>query len=805
MIRSYFIIALRNFIRNKVQSSIQVLSLAIGIASLILIGLYARFEFSYDQFNENYDRIYRLEFDKQVGLWSAIGHQIKQEIPEVENVVRMLNWWGKDRSTLWFYYPEAASDKKRIFKAEDLFYCDTTVFDIFSFNFLQGDPETALRDPMSIVLTKSMAKKYFGDQDPVGQYLVTDKNYPITGIIEDVKGSHMEIKMLGNIAYRASIGHARRGDPTYLNSYTDANVFMTYLLLPEKSDPEYFEKRINEFFQEKWTREFGFADQVNFSLRPLRDIYMTTNLENEQNNFRHGNLKLMKILLVIAVFILVLAIINYINLTTARASIRAREVSIRRIAGCTKNKLILQFLAEALLVSFFSFLLALTIIQLVLPGFNRLAATDLTIVPASLHELLIIGGLMIILIGLASGLYPSLYMTRLKALIASSDGLASAGRPAVFRRIMLTFQYIISVILIIGVSVILKQLHFMRHTDLGFNREQVVNLRYGWLMRDQSTRDQLKQKLLENPSIKGVSFSQHLVGGEQNITSRPVTIQGIERQVSIMGIDPDFFDVMEIELLEGRNFSWDRQADTDGTNLSRIPKIVINETAMREFEMESFVGSFMDLGGQKFEIIGVIRDFHFKSQHEKIVPTFYFWRSFSEFVNIKIAADNIPATMRFIKKEVESMLQMPFHYTFLEETFNKQYEKDERTARVIGSFAIVAVLIACLGLLGLSTFMAARRTKEIGIRKALGSSDRNVFTLLFLEFLKWVTLSLIIACPLAWYIMDRWLQNYAYRSRIGAWIFLLAIAVAYGISFLTVAWQSWKTAHTNPVEALRYE
>ena len=210
MLRSYFVIAFRNFFRNKVQSSIQVLSLSIGIASIILIGLYARFEFGYDRYNENFDRIYRLEFDKQVGLWSAIGHQIKQEIPEVENVVRLLNWWGKDRSTLWFYTPEAGSGEKRIFKAEDLFYCDTTIFDIFSFKFIQGDPETALRDPMSIVLTESMARKYFGDQDPVGQYLITDKNYPITGIIEDVTGSHMEIEMLGNLSYRTSIGNSKR-------------------------------------------------------------------------------------------------------------------------------------------------------------------------------------------------------------------------------------------------------------------------------------------------------------------------------------------------------------------------------------------------------------------------------------------------------------------------------------------------------------------------------------------------------------------------------------------------------------------
>jgi putative ABC transport system permease protein len=370
---------------------------------------------------------------------------------------------------------------------------------------------------------------------------------------------------------------------------------------------------------------------------------------------------------------------------------------------------------------------------------------------------------------------------------------------------MLTFQYVISVILIIGVTVILNQLYFMRHADLGFNKEHVINLRYGWLMRQSSTRDQLKQRLSQNPNIIGASFTQHLVGGEQNISSRPLTIKGIERQVSIMGIDPDFFDVLEIELLEGRNFSWDRQADTDGTNASRTPKIIINETAMREFEIGSNVGSFIDLGGQKVEIIGVIRDFHFKSQHEKILPTFYVWQTFSEFVNIRIAADNMPATLRFIKKEVESMFQMPFHYTFLDETFNKQYEKDARTATVIGSFAIVAVLIACLGLFGLSTFMAARRTKEIGIRKAMGSSDRSVFNLLLMEFIKWVTLSVIVACPLAWIIMDRWLQNFAYRSRIGAWIFILAIVLAFGISFLTVAWQSWKTAHTNPVEALRYE
>jgi putative ABC transport system permease protein len=582
---------------------------------------------------------------------------------------------------------------------------------------------------------------------------------------------------------------------------------MTYLLLPENADPAYFEKRIHDLFKPKWIREFNYTEAFDFTLRPLRDIYMSTELENEWNNFLHGNRKMLNILLAVALFTLIIAIINYINLTTARASLRAREVSIRRVVGSTKMKLIGYFLTESLIVAFLSFLLALTIVQMVLPGFNRLASTDLSILPAPIHELIFFAVLAISLTALLSGIYPSLYMTRFRTVISLTKGREAAGRQTVFRRILLSFQYTISVMLIIGVIVILNQLNYMKNADLGFNKELVITSRDTWFVPDLSKRDLVRAKLLQNPDIKAIAFAQFLVGGEQFTALGKVTVQGTEKQVLWRYTEPDFFDLMGIELLDGRNFSRDRDRPTDGTeDSSKVRKVIINETAMREFGLESPVGEFMDTKTRKLEIIGVIKDFHCQSQHEKIVPTIYNWHGgFMRYWHIKIAPENVPATLRFIKKELGSMMDNPFNYSFLDDTFEIQYETDERTAKVIGIFAIVAVLISCMGLFGLSTFMAARRTKEIGIRKAMGASERTLFLLLSLEFVKWISLSVIIACPVAWIIMNRWLQNFAYRTNISWWIFALAILIAFLIAFSTITWQSLKTARTNPVEALRYE
>lgn len=810
MLRNYFLTALRNIINNKIQSLIQVLSLAIGITAAILIGLYVRNEFTYDRFNEKFDRIYRLEYSDHVGLPTAPGHQIKQVIPEVENVVRLVNWRGKDYAFPFPYIPPNDSTDIRTIRIEDHFWCDSTIFEVFSFNFIQGDPKTALRDPGSVVLTESTARRIFGDMDPVGQSFGRGW-LTITGIIEDVRNSHIEVNMLISITSHDSLSGFVRGDYGYLNNYQGDYSYITYILLPESNDRSYVEGRVNEYFTENMpVNTLQVSEAKRFSLRPLKDIYFSTDLKGEKNYCRHGNLKLLRVLLTIAIFILVLAVINYINLTTARASLRAREVGIRKVTGSTESRLIVQFLVESILITLASLLIALVTVYLLLPGFNQLAFTDLDLGSLTGPVPVVIYILAAIILGVISGIYPAVYLTSFQP-VASLSGNKRKGRgSAVFRRILLTFQFTISIVLIIGVLVIFMQLKYMKTADLGFNMKGIVNNDFYLFGSDPLKRQLFKQELMQNPNIRGVAFSQAVMGGNESNLVQPVEINGVEKQITVLQIDPDFFDVMEIKLLDGRNFSWDRAGDYMAGRGNQSAKMIMNETAAREFEIESPVGYFERFeNGFSFEIIGLVRDFNFRSMHEKIEPCIYFWGNWMPTASIKVAPTGIPVTIVYIRDEIHDLYpdfsEEFFECTFLEETYNRQYLRDERTARIIITFAIIAVLIACLGLFGLSTFMATRRTKEIGIRKVMGASEESVYFLLAREFVKWVVLSILIACPVAWYIMNKWLQSYAYRTRISWWIFAATILIAFAITFIAVTWQSLKSARTNPVDALRYE
>ena len=815
MFRNYFISALRNMTRNRIQTLIQVVSLAIGITAAISIGLYIQHEFSYDQFNEKLDRIYRVEFGNSVGQYSAIGNQIKQEIPEVENVVRIANFGGKDRVFTSGYMPSEDSADLRFIEVGNQYWCDSTIFDVFTIPLIQGDPATALKDPSSCVVSESTARRIFGERDPMGESL-WEGSLTITGVFKDIERSHIDIDMMLSMIQFDSLENAPRGQPGYLNSYIGRS-WMTYLLLPEGTDPSYFEDRIDAFFREKWKSEFDFEPENRFRLRPLRDIYFSSNLEQEINTFNHGNLKQIRVLMLIALFILVLGIINYINLSTARASLRAREVGIRKVTGSSKKRLVFQFLTESVLITLVSFLLGLTLVQLLLPGFNRLASTDLDMQFLAMPETMGIILSSVFLLGIISGIYPALYMTGFQP-VSSLAGENSTGKGSLYlRRMLLTFQFTISLVLIIGVLVIFRQLRYMKFSDPGFNRELVVNvggsgIAYYWQM-DHSKRQLIRERLLQYPDIRGVAFSRGIAGREQLISQEPYELNGIKKYGIWMGIDPDYIDLMGLELAFGRNFSHERPGDYrpyiigDG-----ILKILANETFIKTFKLEADAPQIITLKGRsewQAEVIGVIEDFHFQSFHEKIQPTLFAWQEFLPSLSIRIAPQNIRKTLGNIRSELVSVFPFlhedTFKLSFLDETYARQYFRDEKNFRIIISFAIVAVLIACMGLFGLSSFMAARRIKEIGIRKAFGASERSVFLLLSREFLRWVGLAILIACPVGWIIMDRWLQNFAYRNTIPWWIFALTILIALVITFATITWQSLKSARTNPVDSLRYE
>ncbi|MGW8315276.1 MAG: FtsX-like permease family protein [Bacteroidales bacterium] len=803
MFRNFFISAHRNIIGNKIQSAIQVTSLAIGFSAFILIGLYARFELNYDHYNEKFDRIYRLEYGTWVGMPVAIGHRIKTQLPEVENVVRIVNWHGKDNQIP--YEMENERGEKETIWAEGWYFCDSSIFDVFTFDFIHGDPKRALRDPESRVISESLAHRLYGKRNPMGEQIGTGR---VDGVFKDLQNSHIEMNILIPMVSMNNDAN-KRGNPDFLDNYAPDYSFINYVLLRPEAQPDMVTRRINELLNERTQESNSFlTDEKAFHLRPLGEVYFTNDSTNEKNYSRHGNRKLVFVLMTVAIFILVLAVINYVNLTTARISLRAKEAGIRKILGASRTMLIIQFLLEAIMVALFSLLIALTLTQLLLPAFNNLTGSGGGLQLYFHRRAYMIYVVLGIGLGILSGIYPAIQLTRFPAAISQAVQVKAGSRQVIFRRVLLTFQFSVSVILIVGVLVILKQLRYMKTADIGFDKEQVIYFDNPFFGHDQKNRLLLKERLTAHPDVLGIGYSNSIQGEEEYCANSTLLVNGIRQQLSIVAVNPDFFDVMGIEVVKGRNFSWDRSGDYLPNAGNQFTRVLINETAAKSFDMEEPVGysQHFENGNGGFEIIGVVKDFNFASQHKKIEPTAFLWWDYLGIASVKISPRNIPETIRFIKEQVEAIIpDYVFRYTFLDELYERQYLRDEKTAIIISVFALTALLIACLGLFGLSSFMAVRRTKEIGIRKSLGASEKSVYLMLSREFARWVLFSIVIAAPLAWLVMNRWLHSFAYRTNISWWIFALAILVSVLITFATISWQSLKTAHTNPVNALRYE
>jgi putative ABC transport system permease protein len=581
----------------------------------------------------------------------------------------------------------------------------------------------------------------------------------------------------------------------------------SYLLLSKKADVEAVVKKINNLLSEininineKYRHEYQ-----EFYLRPLKDLYLSGTATKVLYG-KQGNGKLLWSFMAIAIFVLLLAIINYINLTTARSILRSKEVILKKVMGSGKGLLRFQFIAESILISFISFLLALTAIQLLIPEFNQLAMVQIRISEYNtpIYWILLIAA--ILLTGIISGFYPAIMLTSFRSVSNVQGQSMSGSRGVLFRRLLLTTQFSISIILIIGILTNLRQLQFARNANPGFDKDQVLLIE-----TPGQFKEIFRERLRQQPGIVKVASHGNESLGEQY--EARLEIDGLLKYFRYKGIDPDYLDVMGIDLIEGRNFSWDRKSDgyfsDDGTLRDNFP-IIVNETAAREYWTESPVGktSYNHIvDARKAEIIGVIKDVHYRSMHHKVEPIYYAWsgRSWSR-MNVKISPSNIPETINIIEKEWKKVYGAdPFVYSFLDEEVERQYTSDERTAKIIGYFTVLAIAIACMGLFALSSFMAVRRTKEIGIRKTLGASSMSIFVMLSREYIKWILLSIIIASPIAWFAMSKWLQTFAYRIELGPGVFILAATLALVIGLITVGWQALKSANSNPVEALRYE
>ncbi|WP_205510935.1 ABC transporter permease [Longitalea arenae] len=797
MLRNYLKIAFRNLWRHRVFSFINIMGLTVGMTACLLIFLYVRFEWSYDRFHTKADRIYRIVADIKTPTetipadrpaWAVPSH-VQLDFSEVEAFTRVL--------------PDNVLFRKGDVKFTELktLWVDSTFFNIFSLKLLKGDPHTALREPFSVVLSESAAKKYFGKEDPMGQtILATGEAIPaiVTGVMQDMP---QNTQVNGDILLSMSsitLKWAKGIDDQWSNYSPYA-----YILLKPGADPKAMEKRFPAFL-EKWAGKEMRQSQmfVTLKLEQLKEVYLHSSRGQLAEGSQLGNIRNVYIFSIIAAFILIIACINFVNLTTARATERAREVGIRKVAGAVKTQLARQFIGESVVICFIAFLLTLGLSALLLPSFNHLAGKTISegIFTNSSLLLLLLGAGMVI--GLLAGIYPAFVLAAFKPIEVLKGRFATGSKGSVLRKGLVISQFAISTALIIGTIIVYTQMSYMRNRSLGFNKDQVLVVDTDG---DKKT-SALQETIAHLPGVKASSSSGSVPGSEhQGAYSELENVKG-DLQVTNLDlyfVDFDYIPLYNIQMAAGRPF--DPKFKTDSSQA-----MILNEAAVRMLGYHSpdqAVGKRFKQWGHEGKIIGVIKDFHYKSLQQPIKPLSMRmeWPRF-KLISVKISPDNLKRTISAIEKEFKTAIpNRPFSYYFLDEYFNRQYQNEERFGKLFLNFAILAIFISCLGLLGLASYSTMQRTREIGIRKVMGASVSNIINLLSKEFLKLVAISFFIAAPLAWYFMHKWLNDFAYRTSISWWIFAAAGILALLIAVFTISFQAFKAAMSNPVKALRTE
>lgn len=794
MIKNYIKTAVRNIARNKVFSAINLIGFSVGIAIFIFIMLFVEREYSYNKFVEDIGQIYRMEWGdaRSVNMTSAVGPDLQEALPEIKKYCRY-----KSEGSQYVTHDQAT------YQLEGIFLVDTTFIDLFSVRFLHGNPRTALNDNHSIVLTRSMARRIFKSANPVGQSLTTPSGNEmvVTGVIEDFDNFYLQVK--GIRPFRLL---GERHGKEWLRSYGTSQ-FPTFFYLEPGSDIPLLEQKIEDFFRQKFADEMDAEDEIHPNLRPLEEVYFA---DQSRYDFGavHGNKRTVMIFIAIGIFILVLACINFINLTTARATSRANEVGMRKVHGAQKRQLIGQFISESMLITFISFLLGITLVQIFLPHYNNIIQADLSTY-IFLNPWFIFFSLVgIAVVGTLAGVYPAFYLTTYTPVQVLKGEKTKGKGAAGFRRFLIVFQFTISVALIISTIAVHRQLQYMKNKELGFNEEHVLTARLSGEIK--KNLRVFKEKVTALPEVKNAAYSFSVAERGNNMENYDFDGDGNNTTLNLIAVDPDYIPMMEIELLEGENFSYDRTSEQKSA-------IILNETAVKESGLKpgNAAGTIFHrddwyltvLPSKQCKVIGVMEDFHFRSMHEPITSLGLVWNSdWLNYINIKIQSENLSQTvgkLRSIWKEFSPVL--PFEYSFLSAEFDRLYQTEERLGKIFNYFSILAIIIAILGLYGMSTYVAESRTREIGIRKAMGSTGNQIVLLLGKEFIKWVVIAVVIAAPIAWYAMDRWLANFAYKINLTGDIFLLGALSALLIAAFTISFKSWQAANLNPSDTLRYE
>ncbi|RFZ94192.1 ABC transporter permease [Mucilaginibacter conchicola] len=801
MIKSYLKIAWRNLLKHRAFSFINIIGLALGITAFGLIALYVTDEWSYDKYNTKADRIFRVV---QHGQWQGgkfdiavtsppYAPTLKSEFPQVADACRI----------------DAEGGSKIVYGNKSLeegnmLFTDNSIFNIFTYQFLQGDAADALAKPNSIVLTETLAKKIFGDDisSVVGKTLqLGDNPTQVTGVIADVPvNSHFSFKALRSFPTDYFTG--------YNNNWGNSNMY-TYLLLKNAADSKQIEASGESFFNKHIKNDLG-AMKFTLELQPLKDIHLRSNLSYELGT--NGNITYVYVFSITAILILVIAIINYVNLTTARSSVRIKEIGVRKVIGSDRGQLVTMFFAECVLLTVISTIIAAVLIQLILPYFNQLSGKTLTLFQFGKYQTI---GLFIgfsIVTGVLSGIYPALFLSGFKTIPAMKGQMGNQLATIFFRKSLVVFQFVVTIVLIVGSCIIYQQLNYFQSKDLGFNKAQTLTFHIN--NHDVRGRvDALKQALLQNPHIEAVGVAgnpignNNIGGGDFNLgpDGKPTADSKI---VQNLQIDEDFVPALQIRMAAGRNFS---KAVTSDVN----DAIIVNETLVKELGWKEAVGRVVRTGvdekGKVLSrtIVGVVKDFNTYSLQHKIAPMVMeltVEAKDKDNLYIRIGKGDVKESLSYINKVYADFdIENKPEFHFLDQNFAAQYQTEQKQGTILLIFTILAISIACLGLFGLVTFTASQRVKEIGIRKVLGASVSNIVSLLSADLMRLVGIAIIISIPIAWFAMDKWLQDFAYKINIQWWVFLLAGVVASVIALVTVSTQSIRAALANPAKSLKSE
>jgi putative ABC transport system permease protein len=811
---NYLKITWRNVRNNKFISFINVFGLAVGLTCCMLITLYLHREFNYDRYHTKGDRIHQLgtEFTGTVNWKSgatpaAMGPTLQKEFPEIEITSRLLNLFVDDKTLVQFTSPNGAV--KSFYETKG-FMADSTFFRIFDYQFKEGNALQSLMEPNSIVLCTEIAQKLFGKEPALNKVIHINSttngslDYKVTGVFEPTtKPSHIDARFFLSLS-SGSMGRFVREFANFASN----NMFWTYLLLKPGVDPKALESKFPSFVEKYMRKDLSAAgfNKRQF-LTALKDIHLDSGFDF--NVTPNGNLTYLYILASIAVFILIIACINFMNLATARSAKRAAEVGVRKVLGAEKRSLIYQFLGESLIFAIVSFLLAIALTKLLLPVFSAVSAADLSF-NLNEHYGLVLGFVALTLLtGLVAGSYPAFYLSAFKPISVLKGKFTNSLSAITFRKALVVFQFTISAALIIAAFAIGKQMHYMRSKDLGFTKDQqlVVPLRS---TNAKNIYSGLKNDIKALPQISGVGGSLYYPGifnpSDMNLY---LPEKSVKESVNIRmnWVDNSFMQTLELKPVAGRFFSEKFVADTNY-------RMILNEAAVKKLGFKkpedaiakTIVFDWQD-SSYRFEIIGVVRDFHFQSLREPIQP-YAFQATNSDFNYLIVHMRS--GDPRQVLQAVEASWKKfnptePFEYSFLDQDFDKNYKAESRLAALVRNFMIIAITICCLGLFGLATFSAEQRTKEIGIRKVLGSSVSGIVGLLSKDFVKLVLIGNLVAIPLSWYIMQQWLQEFAFRTPLNWWVFGAAVALSLAIALITVSYQAIKAALMNPVSALRSE